>query len=111
MAHAPQIKNSDRGKPLCYDPHRRKFILYEEILDGQEKIIHLEKLSPRELKKLVIERNRVGPDFALQSLTGRRYTRDDIIWEIEKGTDFGSMAMEAEITYLKDLLFQIEKSL
>lgn len=111
MSGIPNIKGPDRKKPLCYDPERDKFILLDEITKGDEQIIPLESLSQSDLKKLVIERNRVGPDYKMQSISGPPFTRDDIVDEIEKETEFGKMTVQAEISYLKDLLRQIKEAL
>lgn len=111
MSGIPDIKGPDRKKPLCYDPKREKFILLDEIIKGDEEIIPLESLSQSDQKKLVIERNRVGPDYKMQSISGPPFTRDDIVAEIEKETDFGKTTVQAEISYLKDLLRQIKEAL
>ena len=111
MSGIPDIKGPDREKPLCYDPGRDKFILLDEIIKGEEQIVPLESLSESDLRKLVIERNRVGPDYKMQSISGPPFTRDDIVAEIEKETEFGKMTVQAEISYLKDLLKQIKEAL
>ena len=68
-----------------------------------------EKLAAVDLKKLVIERIRLGPDFEMQSLSGRMYARDDIINEIEKETEFGLVVLEAEIIRVKNLAGELTK--
>lgn len=108
----PDIKGQDRQKPLCYDPKRDKFILYDELIAGKERIVSLEQLTHEQLKKLIAERNRRGPDYKIQwGFSGPTYSRDDMIREIIAETDVGKAAMEAEISHLSDLLKQIEENL
>jgi hypothetical protein len=105
------IKGLDRKKPLGYDPKRDRFIYYDEIITGKEKIMPLEGLTRDQLKKLIVERNRVGPHYEVGDLSGRKYTRDDVINAIIEESSFGKMALEAEVSYLTDLLKQIEEAL
>jgi hypothetical protein len=107
----PDIKGPARNKPLCFDPKRHKFITFDELVSGQEKIVPLETLSPADLNNLVIERNRVGPDYTVRSLTGETYRRDDVIRAIEQQSDFGRLTVEAETSHLSDLLKQIRDNL
>jgi hypothetical protein len=111
MSTLPEITGPDRQKPLCYDPERDKFIYFDDIITGKEKIVPLDKLNHEQLKKLVIERNQAGPDYTMQVLSGLKYTRDDVIKEIRKQSDFGKMSMQAEVSYLSDLLRQIDEAL
>jgi hypothetical protein len=111
MSPLPIIDEANRRKPLCYDPKRDKFIYYDELVAGSEKIIPLRKLTHDQLKKLVIERNRSGPDYTVQTPGGPKYTRDDVIREINGETAFGKMSMKAEEMSLSRLLKQIEENL
>ncbi len=107
----PKIDRRSRKKPLCYDPGRKKFIFYREITSGKEKIFPLEKLSPEEKKMLVVERQQKGPDYTLRSISGRPYSRDEVVKAILAGEEVGRMTVEAEVSMLKDLLREIEKNL
>ncbi|MBA7625238.1 hypothetical protein ES703_32664 [subsurface metagenome] len=108
----PDIKGPDRQKPLCYEPKRDKFILYDELRSAKERIVPLEQLTHEQLKKLIVERNRRGSDYRIRwGFGGPAYSRDDMIREITAETDVGKSAMEAEISYLSDLLKQIEENL
>ena len=107
----PEIQGPDQRKPLCYAPERDKFITYEEIVSGREKIVPLDSLTHAQKCKLVIERNRQGPPYTIQVMSGQKLTRDDVIREIELQTDFGNMAVEAEIIHVGELLLKIEKVL
>jgi hypothetical protein len=106
-----KIDRRNLRKPLCYDPQRKKFIFLREIASGKEKIVPLEKLSPEELKMLVVERQLKGPDYIIQAISGMPYTRDDVVKSILIGDDVGKMTFEAELSMLKDLLREIENNL
>ncbi len=107
----PRINPGNLKQPLCYDPERKKFILFREIASGKEKIVPIEKLSPGELKLLILERQRKGPDYTIQAVSGPPYTRDDIVQAILRDEEIGKMTVEAEISMLKDLLQTIRKNL
>ena len=104
----PRIEGQNLEKPLCYDPKRRKFIRFDEIVSGKEKIIPVEQLSQDDMQKLVIERLRRGPDCTVQIMNAPPQTRDDIIRAIESHDEIGRMTMEAETAYLRELLRQIQ---
>jgi len=107
----PKINPGNLKQPLCYDPERKKFILFREITSGKEKIVPIEKLSPGELKLLVLERQKKGPDYTIQTISGLPYTRDDIVQAILRDEEIGKMTVEAEVSMLKDLLQTIRKHL
>jgi hypothetical protein len=107
----PAIEGQNLEKPLCYDPKRDKFIRFDEIVSGKEKIIPVEQLSQDDLQKLVIERQRRGPDYQVQVMNAPPKTRDDIIRAIENHDEIGRMTLEAETAYLKELLRQIQNHL
>jgi hypothetical protein len=111
MPSLPDIKGPDRNKPLCYDPQRDKFIYYDELIEGTEKIVPLETLTHEQRKKLAAERNRAGSDYTAQVLSGAAHTRDEVTEDILAETDFGKMHTEADLSYLSDLLKQIEEAL
>jgi hypothetical protein len=107
----PQIKGPDRNKPLCYDPGRGKFITFDEIISGKEQIVPLERLSDEDLKLLVIERQRVGPDYRVQAMSGPLMSRDDVVEAILRGEPFGLATIEADSSHLRNLLAQIKENL
>ena len=107
----PNIEGPDRKKPLCYDPARGKFITYDEILAGTEPIIPMERLSAEDLKRLVIERQRVGPDYRVQTISGPLMSRDDVVEAILSDEPFGLATVEADSSHLRDLLAQIQETM
>jgi hypothetical protein len=111
MPSLPDIKGANRLKPLGYDPQTRKYILYDDIINGRAEIVPLNKLTDAQIKELVAERQRVGPDYTMANLKGEMRTRDEIVQEILNETDFGKMMVQAEKSYLSDFLKQIEAAL
>jgi hypothetical protein len=107
----PNIDEPNRKKPLCYDPARKKFIRFEEIISGTERIVPVDTLSEDDLKKLVIERHRTGPDYKVQAISGPPLSRDDVVQSIKQDEPFGRVTLEAEKSYLRNLLDQIQQNL
>lgn len=107
----PKIDNRNIHKPLCYDPKRKKFITFNEIVSGKEKIVLIEDLSLDDVKKLVIKRIEVGPEFTMQPMSGTPMTKKDIITAIINDNEIGRMTIEAEVSMLKDLLRNIANNL
>ena len=107
----PKIAGPDRKKPLCYDPKRGKFITFDEIISGLEKIVPLDSLSSEDLTNLVVERQRVGPDYRGQAMSGSLMSRDDVVKAILRDEPFGRATVEADISHLRDLLSQIEEAM
>jgi len=107
----PKIDRLNQKRPLCYDPRRKKFIFYRDITSGKEKIIPIGNLSPDDKKLLVMERQKTGPDYRMQTISGRSYTRDDVVEAIKKNDEIGKMTVEAEVSMLEDLLNEIQRNL
>jgi hypothetical protein len=98
-------------KPLCYDPVLDKFIYYQEIITGKEKIIPVDSLSDDDFKKLVIKRVRSGPEITGGPMTSPFHSRENTIKAIKDNTKFGQQTLEAEKSILRDLLAEIERNL
>lgn len=107
----PEMDETQRRKPLCYDPKRDKFIYFDEIISGEEKIIPVDTLSDADQKKLVIKRHEESPDYKVQAISGPPLSRQDVIKAIEQNQDFGVITVQAEIAYLRDFLKQIQQNL
>lgn len=108
----PDLDATSRKRPLSYDPARGKFILYDDLVSGDERAFPVEDLSEDDLKKLVIERWRMLPeDTTVQAISGPPYRRDDVIRAIERDDPYGKELLQIEAAYLKMLLEQIQGSL
>ncbi len=108
----PEIDEKNRNRPLCYDSARKKFILFDEIVAGEEQIISVDDLSGEDLKRLVIQRWReLPPDTVIRNMSGPPYTRDDVIRAIEQDQPFGRETVEMEKGYLRYFLAEIKQNL
>lgn len=108
----PEIDEENRKRPLCYDPEREKFIFFDDIVSGKEKIIPVKTLSESDLKKLVIERWRsLSPKTKVQAISGQPFFRDDVIRAIKQDKPFGKDTLEAEMIALSELLDIIQQNL
>lgn len=107
----PNLDPGSEKKPLGYDPVREKFIYYDEIVSGKEKIIPVETLTEGDFKILMIERLRSGPDFRMQSMNGPLYNREQIIAAIAGDVPEMRQFIEAERSYLRELLQKIKDTL
>jgi hypothetical protein len=107
----PVIDEANRRKPLSYDPLRKKFIYFDEILSRQEAIVFPSTLSEADRQRLVIERQVRGPDYATQAISGPLMRRNDMVRAIENGDAMGKTMVEAEISYLDELLAEIARNL
>ena len=112
MAILPEIKGLARKKPVCYDPETDRFVTIDDLDAGKAKIFPLDRLTEEQLKRLVIERNRVGEDYKVQmNWAEPPQSRNDVIKQIEADTELGRVTVQADVTYLGDLLKQIEEAL
>jgi hypothetical protein len=107
----PVIDDANRKKPLSYDPSRNKFIYYDEIIAGKERIVLPSTLSKSDRKKLVLERQLAGPDYSAQAISGPLTTRNDMVRLIQNDEEKGKVAVEAEVSYLDELLAEIKRNL
>jgi len=107
----PQIDEANRKKPLCYDSSRKKFIYFDEIAAKKEAIISPSALSRNDQKKLIIERQLAGPDYTTQAMSGAPLKRDDVVKAIRNNEEYGLVTVEAEISYITELLEEIRRSL
>jgi hypothetical protein len=112
MTILPEIKGLARKKPVCYDPEKDRFITIDDLDTNKANIVPLNLLTDEQLKRLVIERNRAGEDYKVQTNWSEPpHSRNDIIKQIEDDTESGRMAVKAEIMYLHDHLRDIEDAL
>lgn len=107
----PILDKESLKKPLCYNPEKKKFLYYSDIVSGKKKIVYPDSLSQDDLKLLVIERLRKGPEFTMQSISGAPFNREETMEAIRADEETGLMTMEAEASMLTDLLQLIEENL
>ena len=107
----PKIDEANRKKPLCYDSSRKKFIYYDEIITKKEPIILPTTLCKSDQKKLIIKRQIKGPEYTTQAISGPAMKRNDVVKAIQNNEEYGVVMVEAEISYLTDLLKEIQLNL
>jgi hypothetical protein len=107
----PDIDEANRKKPLSYDPSRKKYIYFDDIVSRRAPVILPSTLSKADQKKLVIERQIAGPDYTTQAISGPPMKRDDVVKAIRTNQEYGKITVEAEITYLGGLLEEIKRNL
>jgi hypothetical protein len=107
----PRIEGAAKKVPLCYDPARKKFIFFDDIVAGTHQVIPVETLSAADLKVLIIERQRRGPNYVVQSMSGPPLDRDAVVRAIEHDEPIGRQTVEVETSYLKELLEDIRANL
>jgi hypothetical protein len=64
----------------------------------------LHTLSNENQKKLTLERYKLEPDFTLGIFELGKYTKAQLIDEIEKESDLGKLAIQVEMQYCNDML-------
>jgi hypothetical protein len=107
----PEIDEENRKKPLCYNPINGRFIYYDDIVNKKEPIILPSTLSKSDQKELILMRQLKGRDYRTQTISGPLMTRDDIVRSIRYNEEEGMVLIEAEISYLDELLEQIRQNL
>jgi len=96
----PPIVESAKARPLSYDPRTDKFIHYDDVSRGKQKIYPLEKLTHEQLLKLAIERQLTNLP-STTTVLGENYTNEQVAAEMRARTKFGKQMFEADINYLK----------
>lgn len=102
----PNILSYDKNRPLGYDPRNDKMILFDDVVKGRAKLIHLEMLNDEQLIKLSVERALKNEHIVMADYTGRIITNLELAQEILEQTNFGIEMMKSDIEYLKFFLSQ-----
>jgi hypothetical protein len=107
----PEISESDRMKPISFDPKEQRFLFFDDAVRSREPLLSPLELSRADLKRLIIERHRRGPDYTVVTSAGETYTRNSVIRAIERDTEFGNAIIDAEAKYISALVKQIADAL
>jgi hypothetical protein len=70
-------------------------------------VASLASLDDDDQAKLVIERNRLEPDFTLGIIGQENIRKRDLLDHIKQRTMIGNMAIQAELNYVADLVSQV----
>lgn len=98
-----EVKPYATKKPLLINPEGRFITLHQVAETPSLGMGSLFALSEELQTKLAIERYSLEPDFKLGVINSGIFSRDDIIDQIKKGTDFGKLATKAEMGYCGEL--------
>lgn len=91
-------------KPLWITPEGR-FVTVQQVAETPSLGVgSLFTLNEQLQAKLAIERYSLEPDFKLGIIKAGIYTKDDIIDNIKRGTEFGKLAIRAEMGYCSELV-------
>ncbi|MBS1643989.1 MAG: hypothetical protein JST36_03050 [Bacteroidetes bacterium] len=109
MTHLPEIVAAAKRRPLSYNPITQAYIYYDELAQGTAKLYPLEKLSPEQLKQLVIERQLSNTPTEYATLQDVKRDNEAMADEIRKETKLGKQILQADKDYLEFYLEQFPK--
>ena len=102
----PDIVESAKKRPLGFNPETGKFIYYDEVKEGVQKLIPIDKLGHDQLLNLAIERIRSNEPNTIATLNGEVFNNDQQANEVRLQTKTGKQIFESDINYLKFYLSQ-----
>lgn len=105
----PHIVDAAKSRPLSFNPVTKKFIYYDEVLNGNERIYPIEKLDQEQRITLAIKRYLTNVPEVTVTLNGASFTNKQIAEEIKKQTKIGKQLFESDINYLEFYLSQFPK--
>ena len=100
-----KLSDTERKKPLSYNPKTQKYIYIDDIMKGT--IFSPTDLNEDLQKKLTIERLELEEPFSIESLGA--LNKEQMIDEIRKYSKKGEEIVKAEIKYLKETIEEIKK--
>jgi hypothetical protein len=90
-------------KPLSIDP-TGKFLTASDFLATPKLATETATLSKEKQIKLAVERYHLEPEFKLGVLGMGVLTKEEVIQHLKDQTDFGKVALRAEMDYCKELI-------
>ena len=100
-----QLSDTERKKPLSYDPSTKKFLYIADIKSG--KLVQPHKLDEKSKQKLVLKRLELEEPFSIESIGA--IDKDQQMEEVKSGSEVGQEIIRAEIMYLTETIKEIEK--
>lgn len=99
-----EFKNYAAKKPVSLSPSGN-FLTAKEVVEQPAMTLgSLHSLSKEDQIKLAVERYSFEPDFTLAIIQQGLIKKDEIIDQIKKQTDFGKIALQAEMQYCNELI-------
>jgi len=105
----PDIVAAAKRRPLSYNPITKTYIYYDELEQGTAKLYPIEKLSPEQLKQLVIERQLSNTPTDYATLQELKWNNEAMADEIRNETKLGKQILQADKDYLEFYLAQFPK--
>ncbi len=100
-----RLSETERKKPLSYDPSDKKFLYLTDIQTGH--FFPLQKLDENSKKILTLKRLEMEEPFSIETLEAM--DKEKQIEEVRKGTERGKEIVRAEIAYLLETIKEIKK--
>ncbi|MCW4048412.1 MAG: hypothetical protein NWE89_01615 [Candidatus Bathyarchaeota archaeon] len=121
MSSLPKLSDEAKKKPIGYNPETQRFIYYDDVVDGREPVTPLTELSEQDKTKLILERLRTDMEAEEKNLAGKSKVamgfegpvldKKQLMEQVKAQTSFGRIHLNAEISYINDLLATIEEAL
>jgi len=100
-----RLSETERKKPLSYDPSTKKYLYLADIKDGR--IFYPQNLDEKLQCQLTIKRLEIEEPFLIESLEAMN--KEQMIEGIRRRTEKGKEIVRAEIKYLEDTIKEIIK--
>jgi hypothetical protein len=99
-----KLSNTERKKPLSYNPSLQEFLYLEDIQKG--KIFPPKELDDDSKKLLTLKRLEMEEPFSIEALG---MSKEQQMEEIRQDTERGKDIVRAEINYLAETIEEIKK--
>lgn len=100
-----RLSDTERKKPLSYDPSTKEFLFLADIQAG--KLFLPRELDEESKQKLVLRRLEVEEPFSIESIGA--INKEQQMEEVSAGSERGKEIVQAEIMYLMETIEEIKK--
>ena len=100
-----RLSETERKKPLSYDPSAKKFLYLADIQKGR--IFPPQELDEESKQALTLKRLEMEEPFSIETLGAM--DKEQQMDEVRKGTEKGGEIIRAEITYLLETIEGIKR--
>lgn len=100
-----RLSDTERKKPLSYDPSAKKFLFFSDIQAG--KVFPPQQLDEDSKRALTLKRLEMEEPFSIEALGAM--DKEQQMDEVRRGTEKGKEIVRAEIAYLVETIEGIKK--
>ena len=100
-----RLSDSEKRKPLSYDPSAKKFLYLTDIQEGR--IFPPQELDEASKQALTLKRLEMEEPFSIEALGAM--DKEQQMDEVRKGTQQGRDIVRAEIAYLVETIREIKR--